>query len=332
MTATPTSDTAPGRRAEIAGGGVGNGVGSGVRNGSGVRSGQFSPDNLAEALSAVCVEAGLDPAGAELLRCTNNAVFELASAPVVVRIVASNALRHRVDKVVRVATWLAEHDVPAVRLVPGVDQPVTAGPYAATVWELVRCGGKQPRGRDLAKLLRRMHELPEPPFPLPAWEPLDDVRRRIGEADGLGDADLAFLRERCEAISERLDNLEFVQPTSLLHGDAHLGNLIPSPAGPVLCDFDSASLGPPEWDLTPLAVGVVRFGEPAGRYRELVRSYGFDVTRWKGFRVLREVRELKLITSVLPILSSRPEVRPEFFRRLADVRRGDNSARWARYT
>ena len=74
------------------------------------------------------------------------------------------------------------------------------------------------------------------------------------------------------------------------------------------------------------------FGEPVGRYRELVRSYGFDVTRWEGFRVLREVRELKLITSVLPILSSRPEVRPEFFRRLTDVRRGDNSARWARYT
>jgi hypothetical protein len=44
------------------------------------------------------------------------------------------------------------------------------------------------------------------------------------------------------------------------------------------------------------------------------------------------VRELKLITSVLPILSSRPEVRPEFFRRLTDVRRGDDSARWARYT
>jgi Phosphotransferase enzyme family len=317
MTATPTSDTAPGWGAD---------------RGGRIPGGQFSEDNLAEALTAVCAAAGLDPTGAELLRCTNNAVFELAAAPVVVRIVASNALRHRVDKVVRVAAWLAEHGVPAVRLVPGITQPVGAGPYLATVWETVPHCGKRPRGRDLAKLLRRMHELAEPPFPVPVWEPLDDVRRRLGEADGLGDADLAFLRERCEEVSARLDALEFALPTSLLHGDAHLGNLIPSPAGPVLCDFDSASLGPPEWDLTPLAVGVVRFGEPAGRYRELVRSYGFDVTRWEGFQVLREVRELKLITSVLPILSSRPEVRPEFFRRLTDVRRGDRSARWARYT
>jgi Ser/Thr protein kinase RdoA (MazF antagonist) len=308
MSATPASDTAPGR------------------------GGQFSPANLAEAFAEICASAGLDPAGATLLRCTNNAVYELATAPVVVRIVASNALRHRVGKVVRVATWLAEHEVPAVRLLPGIVQPVLAGDYRATVWESVPRGGRHARGRDLAKLLRRLHELPEPGFPLPAWEPLDDVRRRIGEADGLNAADLAFLRDRYDEVSERLAAVEFALPTSLLHGDAHLGNLIPSPAGSVLCDFDSASLGPPEWDLTPLAVGVVRFGEPAGRYRELVRSYGFDVTRWKGFRVLREVRELKLVTSVLPILSSRPEVRPEFFRRLADVRRGDRSARWARYT
>jgi len=128
-----------------------------------------------------------------------------------------------------------------------------------------------------------------------------------------------------ETLSEHL-------PRSLLHGDAHLGNLIPSPTGPVLCDFDSSSYGPPEWDLTPLAVGVVRFGEPVGRYRELVRTYGVDVTELDGFQVLREVRELKLITSVLPILSSRPEVRPELFRRIGDVRSGDTSSRWARYT
>jgi hypothetical protein len=316
MSASPAPDMAPGGRAD----------------GEGDGEGQFSPENLAEALNAVCAEAGLDPEGAELLRCTNNAVFELATAPVVVRIVASNALRHRVDKVVRVATWLAEHDLPAVRLVPGIGQPVSAGSYVATVWETVPHGGKQPRGRDLARLLRRLHELPEPSFALPAWEPLDDVRRRIGEAEGLDAADLDFLRDRLDDVSDRLEKLEFALPTSLLHGDAHLGNLIPSPAGPVLCDFDSASLGPPEWDLTPLAVGVVRFGEPVGRYRELVRSYGFDVTRWQGFPVLRAVRELKLITSVLPILSSRPEVRPEFFRRLTDVRRGDDSAGWARYT
>lgn len=294
--------------------------------------GHFTRDKLAETLAAVCAAAGLDHTGAELLRLTNNAVFRLAKHPVVVRIVASRALRHRVEKVIRVATWFAEHDVPAVRLLPGVTQPVRVGDHLATLWEEVASGGAKPRGRDLARLLRRVHALPVPVFPLPAWQPLDDVRRRVDEAEGLAAEDRAFLLSRCDEVDARLVELDFAMPRRLVHGDAHLGNLIPSPAGPVLCDFDSTCIGPPEWDLTPLAVGVIRFGEPAGRYRELVRTYGLDVTRWGGFAVLREVRELKLITSVLPIMASNPGVQPELLRRLDDFRRGDTLARWARYT
>lgn len=300
------------------------------------RGGPFSRERLAEALTGVCAAVGLAPEGATLIKCTANAVFRLAGAPVVVRIGASTALNHRVEKVVHVATWLAEHDVPAVRLLPGVPQPVTYAGYVATVWEAVPDGGKRARGRDLGKLLRRIHDLPEPASWLPRWQPLADVAARIGEATGLDNgltpADLAFLQDRYDEVAEALSRLEFPSPPSLVHGDAHLGNLIPGPAGAVLCDFDSSSYGPPEWDLTPLAVGVIRFGESAGRYRELARTYGMDVTRWRGFPVLRAVRELKLITSVLPIIGTRPAVRAELFRRLADVRSGNTSARWARYT
>ena len=64
-------------------------------------------------------------------------MFRLASAPVVVRIGASTALRHRVEKVVHVATWLTEHEVPAVRLLSGVPQPVQYDGYVATIWEAV---------------------------------------------------------------------------------------------------------------------------------------------------------------------------------------------------
>jgi hypothetical protein len=294
--------------------------------------GDFTKDKLATALADVCAIAGLDHTGAELLRVTNNAVYRLAGHPVVVRIVASRALRHRVEKVVAVANWFAEHDVPTVRLLAGVTQPVRVGEHLATLWDEVPHGGAKPRGRDLGRMLRRVHSLPIPEFPLPAWHPLDDVRRRVDEAEALDDADRKFLLHRCEEVDGRLRELELVMPQCLIHGDAHLGNLISSPAGPVLCDFDSSCVGPPEWDLTPLAVGVVRFGEPAGRYRELARTYGLDVTRWSGFPVMREVRELKLITSVLPIMTSNPGVRPELMRRLDDFRRGDTSARWSRYT
>lgn len=295
-------------------------------------TGYFAKDTLAKVLAEVCVAAGLDHCGARLVRVTNNAVFRLARHPVVVRIVASRALQHRVEKVVRVATWFAEYDVPAVRLVPGIEQPIRANDHLATVWETVAEGGSPPRGSDLARLLHTVHTLPVPAFPLPGWQPLADVRSRIDEAEGLDDADRIFLLSRCDEVDARLDDVDFEIPPCLVHGDAHLGNLIPSPAGPVLCDFDSTCIGPPEWDLTPLAVGVVRFGEPASRYQELVRTYGLDITQRSSFPVLREVRELKLITSVLPIMASNPGVRAELLRRLEDVRRGDTVARWARYT
>jgi alkanesulfonate monooxygenase SsuD/methylene tetrahydromethanopterin reductase-like flavin-dependent oxidoreductase (luciferase family) len=47
--------------------------------------------------------------------------------------------------------------------------------------------------------------------------------------------------------------------------------------------------------------------------------------------VLRAVRELKLTTSVLPILRSHPQVAAELHRRLDDLRHGRTDVRWSRY-
>jgi aminoglycoside phosphotransferase (APT) family kinase protein len=294
-------------------------------------AGRFTPAKLADVLAQVCAAAGLDPAGATLVRFTTNAVYRLASAPVVIRISASWGLRHRVAKVVAVANWLAGHEFPSVRLLAGIEQPVVAGDYLATVWDEVPTGSHRPNTRDLATLLRRLHGLPTPAFDLPAWAPLDDVDRRIADAEELADDDRAFLQDRRATLAEQLSTLEFPLPPSVVHGDAHLGNLIPGPDGPVLCDFDSTSWGPPEWDLTPVLVAQRRFGGSVRESRTLLRSYGFDVTKWSGFEVLRQVRELKLVTSVLPILRSNPGVAPELHRRLASVRSGDAGARWSRY-
>lgn len=292
--------------------------------------GRFTGEKLAGALTAAAASLGLDPSGARLLRFTNNAVYQLVTAPVVLRIVGSRTLRHRAERCVAVARHFARHGIPAIRLLPGVDQPLSVGEHVVTAWEYVR-PVRRATARDLALLLRRVHALPAPEG-VGEWDPLGDVRARIADAEELEPGDRRFLLRRCSEVSSALAELEFPLRRGLIHGDAHPGNVIVGEDGPVLCDFDSSCVGPPEWDLTPLAVGRERFGDPAGRYRMLADVYGFDVTAWPGFPVLREARELKLTTSVLPILRSHPDVRAELRKRLSDLRSGRSGDIWARYS
>lgn len=290
---------------------------------------RYSRAKLAAALAEVCAAVGLDSRGASLLRFVNNAVFRLREHDVVVRIVLAPSLAHRAKTVVSAAEWLAEHEVPAVRLLPGVHQPVVAGGYVATLWQAVPEVG-EPTGEHLGELLRRLHALPAPST-LPRWDPVADVHRKVTDAEELGSSDREFLLRRCESLGRRLTEQRFRLPWSVVHGDAHLGNLIVGPDGPVLCDLDSMCLGPAEWDLTPLAVGRLRMGHPPDRYRELMAAYGADVRTWPGFSLLRALRELKITASALPILRSNPRIREQLRHRLRTMRAGDVRTSWSPY-
>ncbi|GAB2653525.1 aminoglycoside phosphotransferase family protein [Saccharopolyspora gloriosae] len=292
--------------------------------------GRYTRPKLALALAEICAAAGLDSRGARLVRFVNNGVFLLREHPVIVRIVLAPSFSYRAVNVVEAGRLLAEHEVPAVRLLPGVPQPVRTGGHLATLWQAVPEAGPAPDGADLGRLLRQVHDLPLPST-LPEWRPMPDVRRRLADAEDLDAADRAFLEQRCDDVEGRLEALDFPLPPSVVHGDAHLGNLISGPDGPLLCDLDSLCVGQPEWDLTPMAVGMLRLGAPAERYHRLSEVYGFDVTAWSGFQVLRDLRELKITVSVLPILRSNPGVRDQLRSRLRSMREGDTAARWEPY-
>jgi hypothetical protein len=282
---------------------------------------------LDHALEAMAERLGLDARDARLIKFTHNATYLLPHERVVARLVGSRALLHRAPKVVAVARWLADQEVPAVRLRPDFEQPVHQGGVSATFWHAVpEVGTATPA--DLGHLLRQFHRAPLPDTELPQWDPMDDVRRRLRHADGVAADDLAFLRGQADELDEQLRGLSYALEPGAIHGDAFLGNVIATPDGPVLCDFDSTSIGPREWDLTPVALGHLRFGRPISAYGELAQAYGFDVTAWAGFGVLRRVRELKLTTSVVPVLRTNPAIVDQFRLRLASLRDEDQAASW----
>lgn len=293
------------------------------------RGGRLTQERLQAVLDALATEHGLDLTDARLIKFTNSAVFDLPVAGLVIKIAGSKLVTDRIPNVVRVARWLESHGFPSVRLAAEVDQPTVAHGHAATIWDRVKASGPLPTGVDLARLIRRFHRLPAPPG-LADWDPVHAIRQRLSEADGLAAADVEFLGDRCDEVEAQLAEIEPVLPAGPVHGDVFLGNLIPGPEGPVLCDFDSTSVGLREWDLTPAAVGSLRFAYPDDPHASFAAAYGFDVTTWPGFPTLRGLRELQLVTSVVPNLRANPAIRPQFEHRLASLKAGD-SARWTPY-
>jgi aminoglycoside phosphotransferase (APT) family kinase protein len=111
--------------------------------------------------------------------------------------------------------------------------------------------------------------------------------------------DTRFLLTRRDQLLQQLAQVRFVLPPTLIHGDAHHRNTLWDSANHrgVLCDWENASLGQPEWDLTTLEVHCRRFEHPRHEYAEFVERYGCDIRDWSGYQWLRDVRELRMITT-----------------------------------
>jgi hypothetical protein len=291
-------------------------------------SGRFTEAAMTQAMRQMASELGVDVADAQLLRLTNNAVFALPAAGLVVRIIRTHGQHERVYKVVRLAQWFADIDAPTIRLLASIDQPVRLGSLLATVWRYEPQTLPTPTVEDLGPCLRRFHALGVPTFAMPGWDPVSDARARLADAEFLEDDDRCFIEGWCDQLAPRISDLNQRTDSGLMHGDAHAGNLVRDRDGRVLlCDFDATSLGPWQFDLVPAAVGEVRFRR-VGAQKRLAAAYGYDVTVDPNWPLLREVRELKMVTGALPYLCGGLGVAEEFAIRLHSIASGDENARW----
>jgi len=152
---------------------------------------------------------------------------------------------------------------------------------------------------DLADLLRRLHRLGAPPFPILPWRPLTTLSSILDHrvaASVLSGYEIGWLRDRVQAVRDALFRISWPLGAGLIHGDAWLGNLLVEhrPGGPVLRlgDWDDVAIGPREIDLIPTWHASYRYGRgPAWRaaFRD---RYGHDLEAWDGFGVLMDMRDL----------------------------------------
>jgi len=293
--------------------------------------GGFSATSTAQTLASACTAVGLDPGGAELMRLGENAIYRLHSLPVVVRIARTVDYLPDVRTEVGVARWLESADFPAVRLAGPADQPLVVDGRVVTFWELVAERTEYGTVAELAELLRQLHHL-EPPssLRLPRLEPFRRVEPRIERA-GLADEDRGFLLARLADLHERYAGLEFVLPAGPVHGDANIGNIIRRQDGTaVLIDLDGFASGPREWDLVLTAMYFEHLGwHTAVEYEAFAAGYGFDVMTWPGYPVLRDVRELIMVSWLSQNAGESPAVAAEVHKRISDMRSGDGRRDWA---
>jgi aminoglycoside phosphotransferase (APT) family kinase protein len=280
-------------------------------------------------LTTACAELRVDSANAVLLRHGENAVYRLAYDPLIARIARhSDVPRHEVD----VASWLGAAGLPAVRLSRDVAQLRTIEGRVVTWWDLITESSERPTFTDLAVMLRRLHDLPDPTtFVMPHFDPMPRVMDRLEEAgEAIAESDREFIPARHSELHAAYDALSFDLRPGPIHGDAHLGNLMRREDGTVvLIDLEAFAWGPREWDASVFAAAYAAFGwMDEAEYRRCVEAYGWDPLTWSGFHTLRRIRELNMVTWLVQRAGESPEVDEEIARRLADLRHDDLPRRW----
>lgn len=276
----------------------------------------------------ILAAAGL-PDGAELLALGENAVF--AAGDLVVKVgrdaTRETELLDRAEREVATASWLAKCGIPAVRA--AADEARSVDGHPVTLWHRLPDAVRPAGPADLASLLRLVHALPAPAFPLPRRDLLGGVERWLRLAgDAIDPADAAYLRERRDGFATAAAALTPHLPVGPIHGDALPRNVHVGPEGTVLVDLETFASDFREHDLVVMALSRDRYGLPPESYDTFTGTYGWDVRTWEGCEVLRGARETASCAWVAQHAPTNPKALAEFTRRVASLRDGDPEVRW----
>ncbi|HYG72553.1 MAG TPA: hypothetical protein VEC15_09780, partial [Actinomycetota bacterium] len=230
-----------------------------------------------DAAARVGAANGFAVDGARVLDETNNVVVWLYPHGVIAKV---GRWPHSVEALGReqaVATALARAGAP-------IATPAAAAPmvddvtgFVVTLWHRLEADPS----RDVAPLeagasLRELHEhLRGYSGELPDFRDHVASARSALDDDGamaaLPNPDRQVLRGAIDAWRGRVDAASFVSRP--LHGEPHLGNVLPTPDGPRWVDLEDVCTGPSEWDLAFLPEdAVAAFGDVDADLLALLRD------------------------------------------------------------
>jgi hypothetical protein len=184
---------------------------------------------------------------------------------------------------------------PAFEIIP---TPVEIGKCIITSWHWVESNpAKSISYLKFGKLLKDFHVSASNYLgKVSDYSPLERIDNSFKELQ-IDDPEEVRLLEALQSVVQehaaRYQDLEASLPKVLLHGDAHIGNVIPSDP-PLFADLDTLSSGAEQWDLVPILVALHRFGLAQSDYKDFCSGYGTDLRDTNGHEsivVLREVMQ-----------------------------------------
>lgn len=283
----------------------------------------------AQAAAATAARSlGLDERGIYLLRMGENATFHLPRGGIVARVARSLNLLPRVQREIDIALHLDRRGFPATKVLEGVNHPIKAESRLVTFWKYVPGDDRAPRVQELGALLHAFHAISHDHISLPYFDPFSVVPMRLASPGEAHADDVEFLRLSYESLKSQYSSLTFPRPLTMIHGDAHLGNVLHSLDGPILTDFEVCAFGPVEWDAIPTSISKQRFGLSTREYGEFSEAFGTDVTAWADYRILKSVRELTMTTWLMQLVSVSEAHAREFSVRMQSLRTGDDEREW----
>lgn len=254
------------------------------------------------------------------MRWGENATFDVAGTPLVVRVHRPGRPAEAVARELEVVGFLARRGVPVA---PPAADILLANGIVVSLWKWVEHDRGATRDFEaFGRLIRRIHEASEGmPVELPKWSPWGKMQRRLQHNRHLlDDCDFGLLRTLIHEAEQEVERSSYT--AGFVHGDAHYGNTLATPDGLVMVDFEEAAWGPRSWDLAPTAIAERRFGLSSKELKSFYEGYGVTAPGTPLFTALLSTRELTMTTWLLQLAQPGTQERLEFAKRMQALRGG----------
>ncbi len=255
----------------------------------------------ARTAEGIASELGRRPAAA-LVRSGANEVFTVDDLVIRLAPPGVDVANH-----VRAASVLAGHGM----AIPELVASGVVNERAFTAWERVEADrGAGLDFRQLGAEIGRLHridpdaaaaEMALPWCDEAQWLDLDPILDAAEAADVVLPGDIGILRGCWEQLRSWGDRCRAAGgPPVVCHGDVHPGNVIMRRGRPVVVDWDTICLGPPQWDHAALLTWSDRWDGEIGAYARFAAGYGADLA---GDPLARDLARLRLLAPTVNLIA-----------------------------